>query len=293
MIRINRNKLDVHGAIIRPELSWVIKSLIETKLLVRKYKNGDRTFTFKRSVYQDIRIRTPLEEVFNYKCCYCERLIEDYDFDVEHFRPSGKPIECTASHPAHFGYFWLIYNWKNLYLSCSTCNRTRTDRDGYNAVSNGRTSGKLNSFPLFNPRLRAFSPACQIRLEEPVLLDPCLDDPTLHLRFDINGRISDFNGSLRGKESIRILGLDRGPLNRARSKIVKKAVASLKSAFAARQAGDGASERIFTNNYIELTKDEERYAGAVRCIVSDPVAFNLILEYGIDPNFFLSIKLLI
>src|SRR5262245_40081226 len=77
-----------------------------------------------------------LLKLFNGKCAYCETDIEsNQPGDVEHFRPKGRVVDeefepIRINHPKwgemdHPGYFWLAYEWDNLFPSCIDCNRYR------------------------------------------------------------------------------------------------------------------------------------------------------------------------
>ena len=77
------------------------------------------TKTFNSSLWLD-DVRSTLYDHHNKKCCYCERKRDlKREPDIEHFRPKAKVTE-DAEHP---GYWWLAYDWKNLFFSCRTCNQ--------------------------------------------------------------------------------------------------------------------------------------------------------------------------
>src|SRR4051794_2986460 len=59
-----------------------------------------------------------LNDVFNEKCSYCESLV--ITAHVDHFRPKLGAINLdNKKAPDH--YWWLAYEWENLYLSCPEC----------------------------------------------------------------------------------------------------------------------------------------------------------------------------
>lgn len=119
-------------------------------------------------------------------CAFCgEKFRLGQPGDIEHFRPkakvddwpSGQRVrivenEAEKNHP---GYYWLSYDWQNLLPACWSCNRPTTD------VVSGAALGKRNYFPVRGRR--AFRPG-EEQDEQKLLVHPCLDEPTDHLKFD-------------------------------------------------------------------------------------------------------------
>jgi uncharacterized protein (TIGR02646 family) len=193
-------------------------------------KEDREKFTF--STYSTPEVKSALKYVFNGKCGFCEIDYGGAACDVEHFRPKaaldgedGQKIVRISK-----GYYWLGSSWSNLIYSCQHCNRGET----HNQISPGgnhrgvRTvSGKRNLFPLSDESKR-LSREARTADEEPfrLLLDPCSDDPRLHLEFKSDGRVLArmLNGtrSPMALASIRIYGLLRDPLVRKRRDIATK-----------------------------------------------------------------------
>lgn len=147
------------------------------------------------------------EGPFHGKCAYCEQRIKgDQPGDVEHFRPK-KAITDEVDNPImisedgetrpHPGYYWLVYEWRNLLPSCSLCNRPSTD------YATGDKIGKRNRFPVIG--CHAIRPG-QEAVEKPLLLHPCYDDPSEHLDVDASGIFSEKTN--RGAMCITIFGLN-------------------------------------------------------------------------------------
>src|SRR5215204_731503 len=69
-----------------------------------------------------------LKKLFHGKCAYCETRIEASSVaTVNRFRPKGGSINLNKKFdPDH--YWWLAYEWFNLYLSCRLCVRNKASR---------------------------------------------------------------------------------------------------------------------------------------------------------------------
>lgn len=145
-----------------------------------------------------------------HKCCYCEILIRSYHNDVEHYRPFSR-------------YWWLAWTWENLLFACAAC-----DRKG----------GKHDQFPLIAGSVALVFPEQPPGAEQPLLLDPTIDDPRQHIRFELlsTGRWGPLGKTDRGRETIRVLGLGRDgyldDFTRHVKHIVMPVVRDLKTAYA-------------------------------------------------------------
>jgi uncharacterized protein (TIGR02646 family) len=166
----------------------------------------DEPFPFQAYAAEDVKLA--LREMCGLKCAYCESDIRvGSPTDTEHFRPKAEiQIEGQGRRP---GYYWLASNWENLLPSCPDCNRPRY----HETIAGRRLAGKGNHFPLTDEDKRASGPGGE-ELEDPLLIDPCTDDPEAHLEFLSEGPIRpalDHQGapSMRGQVTIELLGLDR------------------------------------------------------------------------------------
>ena len=113
--------------------------------------------------------------------------------DVEHFRPKSGSKQAPGEPLVKPGYYWLAYDWSNLFLACGPCNQ--------------RNKGNL--FPLRDPALRAHRHDDDISLEEPMFIKPDEDDPRDHIGF----RAEVGHGSSpRGQATVEALGLNRDEL---------------------------------------------------------------------------------
>lgn len=87
-----------------------------------RHANSRAQEKYRRPFESELRDKflTALGRVFNGKCAYCESLVPMNGKSVyDHFRPKGgaRGLEKEFSNDH---YWWLTYEWGNLYYSCST-----------------------------------------------------------------------------------------------------------------------------------------------------------------------------
>ncbi len=244
---------------------------------------------FDFTAYKKPDVKDALEVMSGGKCAYCEA---DYDAtqpkDVEHFRPKGA-IQ-TAVGKIKPGYWWLAATWENLLPSCIRCNREENLLlfDGTKVAS-----GKKDKFPLLDEGLRA-SAVGQEAHEVPLLVNPCVEDPSLHIRF------IDFDGSCiavpvdidpqshsaqKARASIDIYGLNRSGLVRDRTRYMRWAKVSLErleklARLLDRLHGGDMDQRSEISHLIDqeleylygLTCGEDRYTGMLMGIIDPKLA---------------------
>lgn len=195
----------------RPECPVVLKSkkVKEARsALVKKVAKGEKPSgaDFKGKSYWGETKKT-LKKYQNGKCCFCERRRDaNAEGDVEHFRPKLRVIE----NPAHFGYWWLAYEWSNYLFSCKACN----------------SDYKKDHFPLLDESHRAATKDDDLSLERPVLINPSLEDPAQFIDYDWDSDPEKVfpigrDPENRGKETIKILALAiRDDLHRSRTDLL-------------------------------------------------------------------------
>jgi len=169
------------------------------------------------AAYKKQPVKDALEGLFGTKCAYCESAYAHVGpMDVEHFRPKGGYLDekGVLRKP---GYYWLAASWENLLPSCIDCNRERKHfRRGSDGKLVKSKSGKANRFPVAPGTPRASCEA-EVLAEQPLLLDPCNDNPGEHLRFTANGWVMALPSgagavSRKGAETIDVFGLTRDSL---------------------------------------------------------------------------------
>lgn len=179
------------------------KGVPATKQFCEAYAAGSREFEFDQGIYGAEAVKETLKKAQHKKCAFCESFFAHIAFgDVEHFRPkAGFKQRETDKRLKRPGYYWLAYEWKNLFCSCQLCNQRF----------------KRNLFPLKNARRRAYSHNHKLENEQPLLVDPSIQDPARFIGFREEIAYA-VDGCPEGKATIEILGLNRDDLTELRRK---------------------------------------------------------------------------
>jgi uncharacterized protein (TIGR02646 family) len=166
------------------------------------YKSGTRSFDFDSSIYAAQEVKDTLRDAQHTKCAFCESFFAHTGYgDVEHFRPKAGYKQTEAHELKRPGYYWLAYDWANLFCSCQLCNQRF----------------KRNLFPLKDGRRRARSHTHKLDKEEPLLVDPSRLDPAKFIEFR-EEHAHAIKGCLEGETTIEVLGLNRLELVEARGR---------------------------------------------------------------------------
>lgn len=171
---------------------------------VEERKQKKHPDTFDLGIKMVDTIERNLKKIFNDKCAYCESLIwlpyqklpghGVYAWATHgHFRPvhsaRGFDKEFASDH-----YWWLTYEWNNLYYCCRNCNQY-----------------KSTWFPVEGDRAPINTPySLLVKTENALLIDPCAENPEAHFYYSEDGVIHPATD--RGKVTIEILKLNRSEL---------------------------------------------------------------------------------
>jgi hypothetical protein len=126
----------------------------------------------------------------------------------------------------HPGYYWLAYEWKNLFPACIDCNRYRKHGAPTEPVVNkaDEGAGKADRFPLKDEACRAILPDSELA-EAALLINPSEVDPARHFEFLSNGTIKP--KTVEAEVALKVFGLNlREDLLEARSSAFDDAEAS-------------------------------------------------------------------
>jgi len=133
-----------------------------------EYRAGRKTFKTDKRIYGNRSVKHVLMQLQHHKCCYCESKFRSFhDADIEHYRPKTAVKQSVGADKLYPGYYWLAYRWDNLLISCTDCNR--------------RYKGML--FPLVDATVRARSHQDDIKMEQPLFVNPGSDNPRDHIHF--------------------------------------------------------------------------------------------------------------
>ena len=222
------------------------------------FDTGAREFAFSESIYKHATVRAALEAAQHDKCCYCERFV-GADGDVEHFRPKSKVKQALGMPDEVPGYYWLAYNWENLFLSCGPCNSRR----------------KRLLFPLRDATRRARSHHDALTAEDPLLVKPDEEDPAEHIGFRAE---VPFARTDRGEATLRALGLDRDVLCEARLERIQVLMQLYEiDRLADERAGDTEFQRVAGDARSQIASflsDAGEFAACARSAFGD--AFRLV-----------------
>jgi len=225
------------------------------------YQSGAKPFSFDRSIYAHKSVKQALMDAQHKKCCFCERLIGT-DGDVEHFRPKQAYKQAVGEPLQRPGYYWLAYEWDNLYLSCTGCNQRH----------------KQNLFPLQKPAERATNHKQKIELEQPLFIDPVKENPEDFIGFR-GATPFAINGNQRGKITINALKL--GNQDRALPEARLQRLQLLKNLqrivnLSAKQSANAELEKEAEKAATLLKKsaqDDAEFAAAARCAIQTKFRF--------------------
>jgi len=164
------------------------------------YRSGQKTFNIDTKIYRAESVKKALRRAQYDKCCYCE----DNKFHatsygaVEHYRPKGAVQQARGQKKEYPGYYWLAYDWNNLLFSCTACNTKKRDL-----------------FPIRdnNARARSHYDNDKIAMEQPLLVNPAVENPRDHIHFPAGDPESLTE---IGRITIQVLDLRRPELDEAR-----------------------------------------------------------------------------
>lgn len=192
---------------------WRLRCIQATNNLITDFNNGIKpkfTELYKEmKYYYYINGKSP----FWNKCAYCERNIRNQYGDIEHYRPKGRVTDVNnklikrivgLNKEEHPGYYWLAYEFTNLLPSCITCNRPTNIING----AKKKQIGKWDKFPVKD--IRAWEVGTEGN-EEPLLINPLVDDPSEHFVYDTTKGIIGWK-TKEGEMTVKILGLNEHDL---------------------------------------------------------------------------------
>lgn len=205
MIYQNRDEVSIS----REAIDLLKKEKARAKQFFDRKDRTQERFEFNSQAWK--KTKQSLVELFDNTCAYCESSASSSSLDIEHFRPKSGACDFDGVTDPDW-YWWLAYEWNNLYLVCNLCNFS-----------------KKILFPVIGKRVSIGTTGKELLKEKNVLLDPCEDQPAHHLRFLEDGMVQsistydlvsrrNYKNFDRGAVTIDILGLNRPELTNSRKK---------------------------------------------------------------------------
>jgi uncharacterized protein (TIGR02646 family) len=234
-----------------------------TLALCRRLEDGQSRLELDKTIYGAPSVKQALLLAQHDKCCFCESKVSHVSFgDVEHFRPKAACRSSADAPERKPGYYWLAYEWSNLYFACEQCNRRH----------------KRNLFPLEDESARVTShrDAARLAAERPLYVDPGFDEPEEHIGFR-REYAKARPGSRRGTITIEDLGLNREPLSSRRRDHRKLLLTLLRNirAWLPRSWSCPEQERTLAISHAEHVlasmRDDAEYAAMSRAIVREVI----------------------
>lgn len=138
-------------------------------------------------------LRAALLRESHYKCVYCEqRITSESRTVIDHYRPISGAIDARGGR-SEFHYYWLAYEWTNMFAACSECNLA-----------------KGNKFPVASQRVDFRINGALDATEHPLILNPTDCDPKKHLELLPDGTL--VGKTIEGRHTIDVLKLNRQDL---------------------------------------------------------------------------------
>jgi uncharacterized protein (TIGR02646 family) len=145
--------------------------------------DAGKTVVASRSTHSYRSMQTRLANSQRRKCAYCEDYLRKRMIEVDHIRPKDAAK-----------YWWLAYELENLVATCRSCNNAKSNKWQL-----------LPGVARLIPRDRPW-----IVSEPSMLVDPTVDDPSLHITYVYAGGLWRVAGlTRRGRWTINALELDR------------------------------------------------------------------------------------
>lgn len=191
---------------IPPELqaAFYEDKLLHEQLLTKKENHGFKESIYNHSIIDNLRV------LYHDKCAFCETKIPS-NIQTGKFR-SGKG---TVEHyrPKKGGYYWLGYEWSNLFLACDKCNSNKGDKFELISPQNKQKNPPLILEKTFDfSKFKANCP--ELLAENPSLLHPEIDEGRDYFTIQRNGEIKALPDLLKTKTRRANYTIDCVKLNR-------------------------------------------------------------------------------
>lgn len=268
MIYVDRSRIDAPSILSSDRVE---KEKLELNAFYsQNAKKKQVRYRFKNRFYSNREIKQACNDLFYGKCAYCESVIDTISsINIDHFRPKQHAMNLDGSVNRNH-YWWLAYEWNNLYSSCEVCNQNKKTR-----------------FPIEGKRVLKNQ---ALTKEKTLLIDPCNGEDFYDTPFRTMEDGSMLGETRKGKITIDIFKLNRPELCQARKRVIDHIYILVKEAS---QLNDAQSEQYFDTKeaLIKMLKPESPHASvsiyytrlyAQRVSPSDRVLFQNLIEDSIN-----------
>ena len=164
-----------------------------------------KSFSNGKNLYKTDEVSKKLYAIYNTKCAYCEKNIDDEDKHIEHYRPKKE-------------YYWLAYSWDNLLLSCAKCNKFKGDK--FETIEQ-KVTYQNESYSDIHNLSDSYND-----LEKPLLINPEKDNVLDDIKFNREAEI--YSSNRRVKYTIEeACDLNRIALKQKRAMLINSFVNSI------------------------------------------------------------------
>lgn len=158
---------------------------------------------FDDSLLNDPDVVDRLLGEFEGLCAVCEASLTTWDVRIHRWRPAQGAVSISGKTSSKH-YYWLAYEWDNLYPLCLRCSESQGPK-----------------FPINGTRARVGTKGAALLGERPLLLDPREDDAEQLLVYQKSGEVTARDQ--RGRTTIEVFSLNRRDLVEQRRVVVEKA----------------------------------------------------------------------
>jgi hypothetical protein len=218
-----------------------------------------RSFDFSWPGRIETLVRDALAYAWTGRCAFCGGEPARDDLGILRFRPVQDAVADDGS-TSRRHYYWLAYEWKNLYPACPLCRKAQGAK-----------------FPTQEERVRAGTSERLNERERPLLLDPCDEDPEAVLIYGSGGEAVSTDH--RALVTIETFDLNRPDLVLVRRDAIAEVRVGLSEAGMLLQKG---LHREFLERLTHLYSREAPYAAVRRQYANQWVQFRpRLVEEGL------------
>lgn len=237
-------------AIVRPtKPSFLEHELIQflmhdAEQFYSQENRAQRRYDWKYVSKIDDDLKRNFIELFHYKCCYCEGpILNPNEGEINRYRPYDGVQDPNTFYADQ--YWWLVYDWNNLLFACKDCHQFKANYfpiKGKRVIISGKSDLPYTKLTLSD---QAYN------VEEPLLLNPCIDHPNEHLGY---GESTIIGLTPRGQLTIELLRLNRESLVNARLQAKVELTASLRNLSSTHKEKASEAMKYLRGLYLEEDK---------------------------------------